>query len=63
MATKRYTLRIDDCGTWSVIDIFTDGPAELGDQVMVLMDPEEADEMVDLLNKLDRIRQTVRPLS
>lgn len=30
---------------------------------MVMMDPEEADEMVDLLNKLDRIRQTVRPLS
>tara|TARA_R100001132_G_scaffold14904_1_gene13439 strand:+ start:74 stop:214 length:141 start_codon:yes stop_codon:yes gene_type:complete len=43
MATTRYSLRKDDHGTWSVIDIFTDCPAELGDQVMVMMDPEEAD--------------------
>ena len=55
MATTRYSLRKDDYGTWSVIDIFTDCPAELGADVMVLMDQEKADEMADLMNKLDRI--------
>ena len=55
MATTRYSLRKDDYGTWSVIDIFTDCPAELGADVMVLMDQEKADEIADLMNKLDRI--------
>ena len=55
MPWRRPSLRKDDYGTWSVIDIFTDCPAELGDDVMVLMDQEKADEMADLMNKLDRI--------
>lgn len=63
MATTRYSLRKDDHGTWSVIDIFTDCPAELGDQVMVMMDPAKADEMADLMNKLDRIRRAIQPLT
>ena len=63
MATTRYSLRKDDNGTWSVIDIFTDCPAELGDLIMVLMDQEKAGEMADLMNKLDRIRRATEHLT
>jgi len=63
MATTRSSLRKDDYGTWSVIDIFTDCPAELDDDVMVLRDQEKADEMADLMNKLDRIRRATQPLT
>lgn len=57
MAHNRYTLRMDDDASWSVVDIFTDFPAEFGDQLLVCMDPEEAEEMVYLLNLLDRQRR------
>lgn len=57
MTHNRYTLRMDDDGSWTIVDIFTDFPAEFGDQLLVRMDPEEAEEMVDLLNLLDRQRR------
>lgn len=63
MAYDRYTLRREDVGTWAVIDIFTDLPAVVHKQVMILMDLEEAEEMVDLMNALDRTRRAVQSRS
>ncbi|MFY0735633.1 hypothetical protein J3367_15900 [Aurantimonas sp. NFXS3] len=60
MADDRYTLRMDDNCTWSVVDIFTNFPAEVGDKILVRMDMEEADDMVDLLNTLDRKRRAAQ---
>ncbi|MBB4001581.1 hypothetical protein [Aurantimonas endophytica] len=57
MPDDRYTLRKDPDGTWRVVDIFTDLPAVVHSQVMILMDMEEADDIVDLLNTLDRKRR------
>ncbi|NDV88786.1 hypothetical protein GTW51_18995 [Aurantimonas aggregata] len=57
MSDDRYTLRKDPDGTWSVVDIFTDLPAVVNDQVMILMDMEEAEEVVGLLNGLDRAKR------
>ncbi|MDE0923318.1 hypothetical protein [Aurantimonas coralicida] len=63
MATTRYRLRKNDCGTWSVYDIFTDCPAELGNLMTVLMDQEKAGEMADLMNKFDRIEWATEHLT
>ncbi len=53
--TDRYVLRSGtDADTWSVVDIFTDLPVEMGGKVMAMMDADEADDLVDLLNHLDQ---------
>jgi hypothetical protein len=57
MPDTRYTLRKEPDGTWSVVDIFSDLPAVVHDQVMILMDMEEAEEVVHLLNGLDRAKR------
>lgn len=57
MPNDRYTIRKEENGTWSVVDIFTDLPAVVRDVVLIRMDMEEADDMVDLLNALDRKRR------
>ncbi|MBB4003173.1 hypothetical protein [Aurantimonas endophytica] len=57
MPDDRYTLCKRSNGTWSVVDIFTDFPAIVDGRVMIGMDMEEADDMVDLLNILDRKRR------
>lgn len=53
----RYSLHRADDGTWSVVDIFTDFPAQVGDRIMIRMDMDDADDMVDLLNRLDALRR------
>ncbi|MBB4003230.1 hypothetical protein [Aurantimonas endophytica] len=60
MPDDRYTLRKAADGTWSVVDIFSDYPAEFGDRIMIRMNKEEADDMVDLLNILDRHRRSAQ---
>ena len=58
MPNDRYTIRKEENGTWSVVDIFTGLPAVVRDVVLIRMEMEEADDMVDLLNTLDRKRRT-----
>jgi hypothetical protein len=60
MPDVRYTLRKTADGTWSVVDIFSDYPPEFGDPIMIRMNKEEADDMVDLLNILDRQRRSAQ---
>ncbi|KQV83641.1 hypothetical protein ASC90_20360 [Rhizobium sp. Root1220] len=50
----RYNLRMED-GLWTVVDATTQKPAELDDVLMTRMTWREACDMVDILNKLDRI--------
>lgn len=61
MPNDRYTIRKEENGTWSVVDIFTDLPAVVRDVVLIRMEMEEADDMVDLLNALDRKRRAGGP--
>lgn len=49
----RYSLRQEADGTWTVFDIFTNLPAEVNGIPLVMLDMEEADDAVDLMNRLD----------
>jgi hypothetical protein len=58
MAADRYILnRAVNTDSWSVFDTVTELPAEVEGAVLVGMEMEEADDMVDLLNSLERQRK------
>ena len=59
MAIKRFSLRKNGDWTWSIVNIFTDLPVVVDDQVMTEMDEEEAGELVELLNSIDRQRRHI----
>lgn len=46
----RYDLRKEPDGTWTVFDVNTGRPAEMGSRTMVGMRKEDADEIVVFLN-------------
>ncbi|MEQ1954982.1 hypothetical protein ABMA59_26725 [Mesorhizobium sp. CN2-181] len=48
----RYALRIEDNGTWTVFDTFTDKPAEIGDRLTTEMQMNDAEEIMEVLNLL-----------
>lgn len=48
----RYDLRHDE-DSWTVYDVFTGLPAEVNGVVLVRMEMEDADDLVDLLNRQD----------
>jgi hypothetical protein len=50
----RYDLIRAENGTWSVLDTITGWPAEVDGHVLSGMEFGEADDLVDLLNSLDR---------
>ncbi|MCD1644333.1 hypothetical protein [Aurantimonas coralicida] len=52
MQDDRYTLEKASDGYWSVVDIFTDAPAEVRDEIMIRMDMREAADIVDLLSTM-----------
>lgn len=52
MAETRYDMKQMPDGTWSVIDIFTGLVAMVNDTYVTDLDIQEADDMVDLLNRL-----------
>ncbi len=60
MAQQRYDLRREDDGTWTVFDVFTGLPAEAPDGPAFGLSMEEADDLVDILNGLDRQRRAER---
>lgn len=49
----RYDMREEKDGTWTVFDIFTKMPAEVNGTPLLMLDIEEADDAVDLMNRLD----------
>lgn len=60
MAQQRYDLRREEDGTWTVYDVFTGWAADLPSAgPAVGLDMEDADDLVDLLNTLDRERRGV----
>ena len=46
----RYALRIENNGTWTVFDTFTDQPAEIGSRLTTDMQMSDAEEIMDVLN-------------
>ena len=61
MAQQRYDLRKEPNGTWTVFDVFTGLPVEVGLGVFTGLTMEEADDAVGLLNALDRRRRGRTP--
>ncbi|WP_255877938.1 hypothetical protein [Sinorhizobium fredii] len=51
MGENRYDMRQDIYGYWTVYDIFTGQPAVVNDVELVMLEMEEADDLVDLLNR------------
>lgn len=49
---NRYGMRPNDDGYWTVFDIFTGEPAAVNDTLLTMLEMEEADDLVDLLNRL-----------
>jgi len=46
----RYALRIENNGTWTVFDTFTDQPAEIGTRLATEMQMSDAEEIMNVLN-------------
>lgn len=60
MHNQRYSVKREQDGTWTVFDVFTGEPAVIGpDKLSSQLSPEEADEVVGLLNLLDAIRRNI----
>lgn len=49
----RFDARKEKDGTWTVFDRFTGLPAEVNGTPLVMLDIEEADDAIDLMNRLD----------
>lgn len=58
MPDNRYTMRKEDDGTWSVVDIFADAAVTLKGIPMVRLHMQEADDLVDLFNAMERKRRS-----
>lgn len=54
---SRYDLRKEKDGTWTVYDIFTGLPAEVNGTPLMMLEIEEADDAIDILNRLDDERR------
>lgn len=59
----RFDIRQEADGTWTVFDIFTKLPAEVNGTPLVMLDVEEADDAVDLMNRLDLFPSNNSPQS
>ncbi len=46
----RYAVRIENNGTWTVFDTFTDQPAEIGSRLTTEMQMSDAEEIMHVLN-------------
>ncbi len=57
MHHRRFDIREERDGSWTVIDIFTGQPGELFGEPMVDLTIEEADDIVEILNRADDVRR------
>jgi hypothetical protein len=53
--TQRYKARQGPNGTWTVIDAQTDRAAEVGIRPIIGMNSQDAEELAELLNRLDAL--------
>jgi len=51
-AQNRYARRVEENGTWTVFDSFTGRVAEVGSRLTTGMQMSEADELMDVLNRI-----------
>lgn len=49
---RRYNRRVEQNGTWTVFDIFSGFPAEVGSRQTTGMQSRDAEEMVLILNRM-----------
>lgn len=49
---RRYGRRMEQNGTWTVFDSLSGLPAEIGSRQATGMQPHDAEEMVDILNRM-----------
>ena len=56
MPDKRYTLRKDEEGTWSVVDMITDMPTQVRERILICMNQQEAHDAAALLNMIEAMR-------
>lgn len=57
----RYDVREDMDGTWSVIDVNTNDPVVVNDTMLEgLVDVDDADDLVDILNKIDQDKRAAK---
>ncbi|SFB60841.1 hypothetical protein SAMN03159496_05725 [Rhizobium sp. NFR07] len=56
MYHRRYDLREEGDGTWTVFDIFTGVAAEVFDEPLIGLDLDEAEDIIQILNRVDRQR-------
>ena len=57
MAHDRYILRKDNDVTWSIIDVFLGLPVRVGRTVLFDLRLEEAAELIEALNRVDRLKR------
>lgn len=58
--TQRYKVFQEPTGTWTVNDVRTGRPAEMGSRTIVGMNQRDAEELADLLNGLNAQRQEAK---
>lgn len=59
--TQRYKLHQQPDGMWAVFDTQNNRPAEMGSRTIVGMNRQDAQELVDLLNRLNAQREKTEP--
>lgn len=57
---QRYKCCQEPIGTWTVNDAHAGRPAEMGSRTIVGMNRQDAEELADLLNKLDAQKQEAK---
>ena len=55
LALCRYARRIEKNGTWTVFDALTGRPAEVGSRQTIGMQMSDAEEMVEILNRIQPV--------
>lgn len=55
--TQRYKLQQELNNTWTVIDTQTERVAEMGSRTIVGMNRQDAEELAELMNKLESQKQ------
>lgn len=60
---SRYKLRKNRVGRCSIIDVFTNKPAIIGHIHLINLHPDEATDILDVLNDLDRLERRLSSIA
>ncbi len=58
MDTQRFKIRREIDGTWTIFDVFSGLHVIVGDEPTIGLEFEDANDLVDLMNSLDRERRS-----